>query len=118
MSQFPAINTAIPKKRYQVGDYGVTVLGEIDSSDPVSYQYIMAFVPEGARQPVLYVCSEKALPKDRHAGSHQLRVINSAMSEVVDQGDQWRDLEAFTGQALQLGMQMLGLNNETVATLM
>ena len=118
MSTFPVIRTAIPRQRYQIGEYGVTVLGEIDSGDNINYQYIMAFVPDGKQQPVLYICSEKALPKDRHAGSHHLRVINSAMSEIMDSGDQWRDLDTFSAEALKLGMQILGLNDETVARLM
>ncbi|MGD2117770.1 MAG: hypothetical protein PVG66_05380 [Chromatiales bacterium] len=118
MSQFPVIKTAIPKKRYQIAEYAVTLLGEVDSGDNTNYQYIMAFVPDGAAQPVLYVCAEKVPPNQRHAGSHQVRVVNSAMSEVVDQGDQWRDLDVFAEQALQLGMQVLGLSGETVAQLM
>jgi len=118
MSDFPKIQTAIPKKRFQLGEYGVTVLGEIESPDRQNYQFIMAFVPEGGDQPVLFVCSERSLPKDRDEGSHQIRVINSAMSEVMDINDQWRDLELFSTEGLKLGAQMLGLDDEQAFPLM
>ncbi len=118
MSHFPKIQTAIPKQRYQFGEYSISVLGEIESPDPQTYQYIMAFVPEGKSQPVLYICSEKSLPKDRHEGSHRLRVINQAMSEIMSTGDQWRDLDTFSEEALKLGKQLLGLAGEQPARLM
>jgi len=118
MSDFPKIQTAIPKQRYQFGEYGISVLGEIESSDPRTYQYIMAFVPEGKQEPVLYICSEKSPPKDRHEGSHRLRVINQAMSEIMSTGDQWRDLDTFCGEALKLGEQLLGLAGEQPVKLM
>jgi len=118
MSGFPKIQTAIPKQRYQFGEYVISVLGEIESPDPQSYQFIMAFVPEGKSEPVLYICSEKSLPKDRHEGSHRLRVVNQAMSEIMSTGDQWRNLETFSGEALKLGEQLLGLAGEQPVRLM
>ena len=118
MSEFPKIDRAIPKKRYQLGEFGVTVLGEIESSDIPSYHYIMAFVPDGKNEPVLYVSSEKTPPNKRSDGSHQLRVINQAMSEVMDINDQWRDLEVFAAEALKLGAQMLSLGDEQAVPLM
>lgn len=118
MAEFPKIQRAIPKKRYQLGEFGVTVLGEIESPDIRTYQYIMAFVPEGKDQPVLYVCSERTPPKDRHDGTHQLRVINQAMSEVMDISDQWRELDIFCSEGLKIGNQILGLADEQAVPLM
>lgn len=118
MSDFPKIQTAIPKQRYQFGEYSISVLGEIESPDPRSYQFIMAFVPEGKSEPVLYICSEKSPPKDRHEGSHRLRVVNQAMSEIMSTGDQWRNLETFSEEALKLGEQLLGLSGEQPVRLM
>ena len=118
MSTFPKIQRAIPKKRYQMGEYGVTVLGEVESPDIANYHYIMAFVPDGKNEPVLYICSERTLPKDRHEGSHRLRVINTAMSEVMDVNDQWRDLDTFCAEALKIGAQVLSLADEQAVPLM
>ena len=43
----PKIQTAIPQRRYQLGEYSGVVLGEIESSDGVKYRYILALVREG-----------------------------------------------------------------------
>lgn len=118
MSEFPKISRAIPRKRYQYGEYGVTVLGDIESPDPRTYQYIMAFVPEGQNQPVLYVTCERTPPKNRADGSHQVRVINQAMSEIMDTSNDWRDLGHFAEEALKMGGQLLGLANEQPVSLL
>jgi hypothetical protein len=118
MSQFPNITTAIPKRRYQLSDYSVTLLGEVESSDPVNYQYILALVPMGETKPNFFVCSERVPPKDRADGAYRLRVINSAMSEVMDQADSWGDIDAFAEQGLQLAQQALGLTSHEPMRLM
>jgi hypothetical protein len=108
MSDFPVIRTAIPKRRYQLGSYSVSLLGEIDSGDDRDYRFIMAFVGPGKSRPDLYVCSERN--RDPSAGgSHLLWVVSAAMSEALGADDRWKDLEAFSEQALDLGRQMLGL---------
>jgi hypothetical protein len=38
----PTITTAIPLRRYQYGEFVVTVLGDIESPDAVRYRYILA----------------------------------------------------------------------------
>ncbi|MCU0971467.1 MAG: hypothetical protein MUF57_06685 [Gammaproteobacteria bacterium] len=115
MSAMPIIRTAIPKRRYRVGDYSVTVLGEIDSGDGVAYRYIMAFVPDGQPKPTFYVCAEKNRPGGDAA--YRLRVVSSAMSEVVDQDDRWGDLDAFAEEALRIGRGALGLAQEQAVRL-
>jgi len=111
MSQFPKISTAIPKRRYQYGEYQASLLGEIESPDISSYQYIMAFVAEGAAEPSLFVCCEKARPNQRVDGRYLLRVINSALSEVLDQSDELGELSIFADVALDTGKQMLNLGD-------
>lgn len=118
MSQFPSIRTAIPKRRYQLSDFSVTLLGEIDSNDPVTYHYLLAFVPMGESQPSCYVSAEKVPPKDRADGAYRLRVINSAMSEVMDQSDAWGDIDTFAEQGIQLAQQVLGLTGHEAMRLM
>jgi hypothetical protein len=117
MSEFPVIRTAIPKRRYQVGDFGVTVLGDVESGDGREYLYIMAFVEQGRKEPGLFVCAER----NRRApaeGSHSLRVVNEAMSEVLETADRWRDLDTFCEQGLQVGRQALGLGSEEAMRLL
>ncbi|MDJ0738690.1 MAG: hypothetical protein QNJ91_03175 [Gammaproteobacteria bacterium] len=113
MSEFPKIRTAIPQRRYQYGDYGVTLLGDIDSADGGDYQFIAAFVREGEARPALFIVSERTPPADRGLGSHRLRVVNNAMDEIMDVDARWGRLDDFTDQALQMGAQLLGLEQET-----
>jgi hypothetical protein len=115
MQDRPAIKTAIPKHRYQISDYSATVLGDIESGDDRRYRWILALVPMGDTQPSLYVCCEFG----RGAGGrYDIRVINEAMSEVVDSADHWGDLEAFSEMAVDLATQLLGLKNEQAIKLM
>lgn len=118
MSNFPKIQRAIPQRRYQYGDFAVTVLGEVESADPRSYEFIAAFVKEGETQPRLYVVSERLAPGQRAVGSHALRVINSAMDEVMDTDARWGRQADFVDQALMLGGQLLGLEQDTPYPLM
>lgn len=110
---FPRILTAIPQRRFQFGDFAVTVLGDVESGDAREYRFIAAFVKEGEPQPQLFVVAERLPPGQRAQGGYALRVINSAMDEVMDSGDQWSDLDTFVDQALLMGAQMLGLEQET-----
>ena len=118
LKRVPKIATAIPQKRFQYGDYGVTILGDIDSNDGVEYRFVAAFVADGAAHPMLYVTAQRQPPGQRAAGQYGLHVINAALDEVMDQGDQWRDLAAFTEQALKIGSQLLGLEQENPYPLM
>jgi hypothetical protein len=115
---FPKIQTAIPQHRYQYGDFSVTILGDIDSGDARDYQFIAAFVREGETEPKLFIAAERLPPGQRDAGSHALRLINTAMDEVMETGNRWGRLEEFTGQALEMGAQLLGLEQETPYQLM
>jgi hypothetical protein len=109
----PKIATAIPQQRFQYGDYGVTILGEITSGDARDYAFIAAFVREGESDPRLYVVSERLPPGQRDQGTHALRLITSAMDEVMEVGSRWGRLTEFRDQALKMGEQMLGLEQET-----
>ena len=112
MNEFPKIRTAIPQRRYQYGDYSVTVLGEIESGDGHDYRFVAAFVKEGEAQPQLFVVSEKLQAGQATAGGQALRVISNVMDEVMDVDNRWRNLDDYVDQALQLGSQILGLEQE------
>ncbi|MGB5734496.1 MAG: hypothetical protein WBM40_08645 [Thiohalocapsa sp.] len=115
MQYRPAIKTAIPKHRYQISDYSATVLGDIEAGDDRRYRWILALVPMGDAQPSLYVCCEFGSGSD---GRYDIRVVNEAMSEVVDSADHWGDLDAFSEMAMDLAGQVLGLKNEQAIKLM
>jgi hypothetical protein len=110
--QAPHIKTAIPQRRYRLGDYQAVVLGEIESDDPVRYRYILALVREDESKPSLYVTAEKNPRARAHAGSHRLRVISTALTEELGSGDQWADLDTFATEGLRLAAQLLGLGEQ------
>ncbi len=118
MQDRPIIKTAIPKRRYQIGDLGASLLGEIECGDAHSYRYILAFVRLGRTEPSFYVTSEQSPSAGVGNGKYALRVINEVMSEVVDTDDKWGDLDAFAEQGLRLGVQALGLQQEQIVRLM
>jgi hypothetical protein len=118
MQDRPVIKTAIPMRRYQIGDFGVSLLGDIESGDTRNYLYILAFVQTGQAQPALYICAQKNPGAGPGDGRCQLRVINEIMSEVVDTGEKWADLDSFAEQGLALGVQALGLRQEPILRLM
>jgi hypothetical protein len=112
MSHFPLIQTAIPQRRYRLGELIVTLLGEIESGDDIDYQYILAFVEEGRSRPSLYLCSERNPPGSREVGSHRLRLVNAAMSQVLSTADTWRDIDAFAEEGLRIGAATLALQGK------
>ena len=117
MSDFPIIQRAIPLQRYRVGEYGATLLGEVESGDGIAYRFILAFVEEGQTQPAFFVCCEKNRPRQGE-GEYRLRVVSRAMSEVLGASDVWKDADVFVSEGLKLGMQALGLTTEQPYRLM
>lgn len=107
MITFPKFQTAIPQRRYHYGDYQVSILGDVQSGDAHDYVFVAAFVLEGESRPRLFVVSERV------AGGVALRVVNASMDEILETDPRWARLGEFTEQALQLGSQLLGLEQET-----
>lgn len=112
MQDPPRIKTALPKRRYQLGDFAATVLGEIEADDQRRYRWIMAFVPMGKNEPALYVCCEGAPAERGGEGDWDMRIVSDAMTDVLDTADHWGDLDTFCEQAIDLGRQVLGLADQ------
>ncbi|MHB8698752.1 MAG: hypothetical protein ACYC9J_12115 [Sulfuricaulis sp.] len=110
--EMPKIQTAIPQRRYQVGEYSGVVLGEIESSDAVKYHYILALVREGESKPGFYVTAEKNPRRRAHEGTFRLRVITQGLDEEIESSDRWADLDAFCEAALAVAGKVLGLTDE------
>ena len=105
----PSISTAIPLRRFQLGDFQAVVLGEIESPDPVRYRYILALLRAGQTKPEFFVTCEQNPRAQRTAGSHRLRVISSAFDEDMGSSDDWADLDRFAEKAVALAAHVLGL---------
>lgn len=108
----PLIHTALPKRRYQYGEFTMVVLGEIDSRDNVPYQFLMAVIPPEANTPELFVSVEKCSRQTSQDGKYQMRVIADQMSQTLGKSDSWGDLDAFINDALAVLSKLLNLTDE------
>lgn len=108
----PKIQTAIPQRRYQFGEYTGVVLGDIESGDDVKYRYILALVREGESRPSFYVTAEKNPRRRAQEGSHRLRVITDGLDEEINCSNVWSELDAFCVEAFAVAARVLGLSDE------
>lgn len=114
----PNIRTAIPRRRYVIGEFSAVLLGEIESGDPNRYHYIFAAVREGDEHPMMYVISEQARRAERDQGSHKLRVLTGSSEKTLGVSDRWRSEDDFAEEALDIVRKTLMLTDETVARVM
>jgi hypothetical protein len=110
----PRITTAIPQRRYQIGEYLATVLAEIESPDPANYRYILAAVKEGEADPVLYVAAER---RRRGDFDYRLRLIMEGLSDIMAEADEYGDLDAFCDTAITITRKALQLTDEEAVRL-
>ncbi len=108
---FPTIQSAIPKRRYQFGEFAITLLTDISSSDPVSYLYIAAALREGASNPEVYITCEATTANDE--ASYRIRVLSEQDEHIINQNKEWRHEQKFCDYALQGIQQMFELTDET-----
>ena len=109
----PTISTAIPLRRYKFGEFTLTVLGDIESPDEMKYRYILAVVQGDDPEPGLYVTAEQGTGKDM-----AMRVMMSDGDEVIGVSDQWRDLDVFADESINIVSRVLNLSDETPYQLM
>jgi hypothetical protein len=107
----PAIRTAIPKRRYRLGEFTLTVLGEIDSSDGIDYRYITAVIQGQDPEPGLYITAE--VPAGSAGKALDMRIIMRDGSEVIGQDAEWNQLDAFAGKCIEIVSRVLNLSDET-----
>jgi hypothetical protein len=107
----PGIRTAIPKHRYRLGEFTVTVLGEIESSDGVSYRYIMAVIHGQDPQPGMYITAEQ--PAGTTGKQLDMRLIMPDGEELIGRDALWWQLDAFTRDGIGIVSRVLNLSDET-----
>jgi hypothetical protein len=118
MEHEPRIQTAIPKKRYQIGPFVGVVLGDIDSSDGIEYRYVLAMVEEGVGKPGLFICAERNRGEAAKRGRYRMRVVAPWGAEVLGDSDRWGDLDNFVADSFSIAMAKLALTDETPVPLM
>jgi hypothetical protein len=111
MEHKPAIRTAIPKRRYRLGEFMLTVLGDIESSDGIDYQYIMAVIQGQDPEPGMYITAER--PQSPGGRELSMRLVMRDGAEVIGSSDQWVSLDMFTGEAVGIVTKILNLSDET-----
>jgi hypothetical protein len=111
MENKPAITTAIPKRRYRLGEFTLTVLGDIESSDGIDYQYIMAVIQGQDPEPGMYITAER--PDTPGGRELSMRLVMRDGTEVIGSSEQWVSLEMFTGEAIDIVSRILNLSDET-----
>ena len=106
----PGIVTAIPRRRYRLGEFSLVVLGEIESNDDRDYRYIMAVVQGDDPQPGIYLTAER----NREAGNSgfDMRLVMRDGEDVIGSSADWQDLDAFTDEAIRIVRQILNLGDE------
>ena len=110
----PKIQTAIPQRRYQLGEYQAVVLGDIESGDARRYKYILALVRAGETKPRCFITAERATRERRAEGSHVLRLVTEAFAEELGAADSWGDMDAFAAEALTLAARTLGIEAQPI----
>ncbi len=114
----PHIKTAIPLQRHQIGGFVATVLGDIDSDDPVEYRYIMAIVEDGKQEPALYVVSERITGPAAADGRYSLRVIMGEQEKRLNPSDEWGEVDKFSLAGMGIIAKLMRLDDETPVRLM
>ena len=113
----PHIITAIPQQRHQIGSFVATVLGDIQSDDPVQYRYIMAIVEDGKDKPSLYVMSERNT-ENPDEGRYRLRVVMGNEEKLLNPSDEWGDVEKFSLAGMGIIAKLMRLEDEQPVRLM
>ena len=108
----PAIKTAIPKHRYQLGAFTVTVLGEIETSDPVPYQFVAAVMRDGDSEPGIYLTVERPAGAVEGKSALPLKLVMRDGTQLVKESERWWDVEVFTADALDYVRSILDMQDE------
>lgn len=108
----PDIKTAIPRRRYRFGEFNIVILGEVESGDANRYEYIAAVLREGDPEPGIYLTAEKNPPSLADEGRYGMRLIMADGSQLIRSSDDWRDLERFTADVIDVTRTLLKLQDE------
>ena len=106
----PKIQSAIPKRRYQFGEFIVTLLGEISSNEDHTYLYIAAVLREGNTTPEVYITCEPNKTND--TANYRIRVLSEHEEHIISEDSQWKNEQRFCDFALQGIKQMFELTDE------
>jgi hypothetical protein len=104
----PDIVTAIPKRRYRIGEFNAVVLGEVECRDPGDYIFVLALVRDGESEPVLYVALVRTAPE-----VFEMRVTVMDDSRTYPAGASAAEIDEFSEAALDAAVRLFKLRDET-----
>lgn len=105
MQNKPVFHTAVPVRRYRLGDFNLVFLGDIESDGAPRYHYILAVLVDTDPEPGLYLTLE------REEAGCRLRLIMRDGEEVLERWPDCGDLSAFVDHAMGLMRRLLGLES-------
>lgn len=105
----PRFTTAVPVRRYSISDFDFTVLSEIESQDERKFHFILAAVPLGQTEPLLFLSAEPVA----EGGPNTLRMMayNRDDQRPVGDSDHWRSVDGFCKDAVPVAQKLLGLED-------
>jgi len=106
----PGIQTAIPKRRYRLGAFTLTVLGEIDSNDGIDYRYILAVIHGEDPEPGMYITAEQS--GDGNGRLLDMRVVLPDGEEIIGRDAAWWQLDPFAERGIEVVRRVLNLSDE------
>lgn len=114
----PHIQSALPRRRYQFGEFSITLLTDIQSDEPVDYKYILAAMREGGTQPEVYITCEAIRREDeKEKQTYRIRVLTDQQEHIISTDTQWQNESAFCEFALDGIKQMFELSDEEATLL-
>ncbi len=96
----------------------MVILGDIETSDPVNYQFILATVVEGQSEPGLYITAERNLPDQGQQADYDMRLVMRDGAQLIGTSARWEDLEMFATEALDIVVKVLNLEDEEIKKIM
>jgi hypothetical protein len=114
----PGIVTAIPRRRYKFGEFTVVILDEIESNDSVDYHLVMAVVRGNDPDPGIYITAERTPQAGVDTGDYTMRIIMRDGSEVLGTSNEWKNIEVFANETLDIVSRVLQLTDEVPYRLM
>jgi hypothetical protein len=103
----PGIATAIPVRRYRFGEFTLTVLDEIESSDGIHYAYVMAVIQGQDPEPGIYLTAEELA-----GAGYDMRIIMHDGEEIIGHSEHWNNLDVFVDEAVSIVSRVLNLSDE------
>jgi hypothetical protein len=102
MKYVPAIKSAKPRKKFELGAYSAVLLGDIESLGSVKYKFIMVLYDQ-TQKPCYFIASEvNDMAQSIGGGSHFLGVFDGNGHANCGSSNDWADESNFTAKTHEL----------------